>query len=106
MEHITTHLEGDDAFRDTWDAVPRDGPAVFIVKTDPFDERGRIVGRWIDPTGSIDAIDRQITELIGSLANEGGWAVIDQIGLGPEMLPEELTLEALRRMALRRRTAP
>ena len=49
--HSNTNGEGiglreHDNFK-TWDAVPRDGPAVFVVDIEVLDRDGRIEGRWI-----------------------------------------------------------
>lgn len=73
-----------------WNAVPRDGPAVFVVDVEVADREGRVQGRWIDPTGTREEIERQLGELLGRASDEGTWAVVDQVGLGPLMVPEVL----------------
>ncbi len=73
-----------------WNAIPRDGPAVFVVDMEIADRERRIQGRWIDPTETTEEIERQLAELLGRMPDEGSWAIVDQVGLGPLMVPEVL----------------
>lgn len=84
-----------------WDAVPRDGPAVFIVDRRAWDE-GTVRGRWCNPLAPAHEVRAQIGELLGSEAAEQEWAIVDQVGLGPLMLPELLRADALQDSAVRR----
>jgi hypothetical protein len=90
---------GRDPWLDAYDAVPRDGPAVFVMDTASPAHEGPPRGRWLDPTQPADVLHRQIGEVVGDSSN--GWAIIDQVGLGPIMVPEQLSLSALSRLARR-----
>lgn len=86
----------DERWFDQWDAAPRDGPAVFIVDTATYDRHGTPWGRWIDPTREPEAVRSDIEECVGiELTEAGQWAVVDQIGLGDAMIPEQLSIDAL-----------
>lgn len=78
-----------------WDAVPRDGPAVFVIDTRAFDEEGTIHGRWLDPTLGPGVLHLQVTELLGREPEEGTWAIVDQVGLGKLMAPESVSIAEL-----------
>ena len=76
---------------DYWDAVPRDGPAVFVANTDLLD-LGIIHGRWIDPRQPEPILrDQLVTALGGQVVQRRAWAVIDQINVGEAMLPEDVS---------------
>jgi hypothetical protein len=97
MEAINEAQERELTGWDAWDAVPRDGPAVFVVDAEAFD-RGEVIGRWIDPFGEQVDINEQLRQLVGDNPDQGRWAIVDQIGLGPAAAPETpeaLTPEAL-----------
>lgn len=83
---------------EAWDAVPRDGPAVFVVDTAAFDQ-GVIRGRWLGVAGGDPKLHAALTELLGQKPEEGSWAVVDQIGLGPVMAPETMTAAELTTVA-------
>lgn len=80
---------------EAWDAVPRDGPAVFVVDTKVFDTDSRVRGRWLDPSASAGALREQLRQLLGRDPEPGSWAIIDQVGLGPLMAPETLAIEEM-----------
>lgn len=80
---------------EAWEASPRDGPAVFVVDTAVFDQ-GTVRGRWINPNDDPAVVGEQLAELLGRLPEEGSWAVVDQQGLGPIMMPETLAVPELR----------
>lgn len=87
---------------DRWDAVPRDGPAVFVIGGDATS----LTGDWIDPTADVDQVAAAVETATGQPAEIGSWTVVDQIGLGPEMLPEHLSIQSLIRLARARRSEP
>lgn len=90
----------DDTWLDEWDRTPRDGPAVFVLDTATFDRYGTRWGRWLDPTQEPAEVRSELVEAIGTdLVDNGDWAVVDQVGLGSEMLPEEVSIDALVRIA-------
>jgi hypothetical protein len=86
---------------DRWDAVPRDGPAVFVIGGD---SASGMTGDWIDPTVEIEQVADAVAAATGQPPENGSWAVVDQIGLGTEMLPEHLSIESLVRIARARRS--
>lgn len=79
---------------EAWEAIPRDGPAVFVIDTAAFD-RGVIRGRWIEVAEDDAELQAALTELLGQKPEEGSWAVVDQIGLGPVMAPETMAVSEL-----------
>ncbi len=83
---------------EAWDAVPRDGPAVFVVDTTAFD-RGVVRGRWLDVGADPEALHTDLTELLGREPEEGSWAIIDQVGLGERMAPETMAIARLATVA-------
>lgn len=102
MEHPSTIYkleavseEPGTAIDDAYDAVPRDGPAVFIIDTEALDRDDELRGAWLDPSCSPEALICQIEELTGRRSHDGGWAVIDQVGLGPIMIDEQPSVLAL-----------
>ena len=72
---------------DAWDAVPRDGPGVFIVDTAALDN-GELHGCWFDPTLPADVLHEQLRRFVGREPTEGSLALVDQVGLGPLMMIE------------------
>lgn len=90
-----------EAFWKGYDAVPRDGPAAFIVRTAALDQ-GTLHGQWLDATAPAIGIARQIEGLTGQPGELGGYSIIDQAGFGAEMLEEDLTPGELARAALAR----
>ncbi len=96
MEGIRCEREGGleeqaDGWR-AWEAAPRDGPGIFVVDAAAFDD-GRIQGRWLDPDAEPEVLYEQVRELLGREPVEGAWAVIDQVGLGPLMVPETMGID-------------
>lgn len=73
---------------DAWDAVPRDGPAVFVIDTGVLDGEGRVYGRWIDLAVGRTAVLGQLNDLLGVDPTPTEWAIVDQVGLGDRMAPE------------------
>lgn len=85
-----------DRFLSTWDAPPRDGPAVFVADLTAHDLLGVMRGRWLDPTQPPKALEAQITEIVGRDGfHTGRWGVLDQLKVGPNMVPEQLSVAAL-----------
>jgi hypothetical protein len=99
-EHIaTTETPGYSSLADAWDAVPRDGPAVLVVDTVPFDRRGEIRGSWIDPTRPEPEVVRAVAAAVGVEAWENErWVVLDQVRIGSVMIPEDLSVQGLIRV--------
>src|SRR5262245_37684230 len=79
----------------SYDAVPRDGPAVFVANTDVLDEDGTADGAWLDASSPPDVLKAGIEFVTGQAAGLGGWAVIDQVGLGPIAVDEDWPLAQL-----------
>jgi len=79
---------------EAWDAVPRDGPAVFIVDTRALDQEGQLRGRWISLEQDETAIVSCIEGVLGRPPDDG-WAIVDQVGLGRRMVPADLTVGEL-----------
>ena len=79
--HQHHHTEaGSDVALDGYDAVPRDGPAVFVADTAKLD-RGELHGRWIGLDRSAADIATHISAVTNRSPIDGGWAVIDQTRL-------------------------
>ncbi len=83
---------------EAWDAVPRDGPAVFVVDTTAFDH-GIVRGRWLDVGAGRDQLHAELTELLGRPPEAGSWAIIDQVGLGELMASETMSITNLTTVA-------
>ncbi len=77
-----------------WNAVPRDGPAVFVADAVAWDQ-GIIHGRWLEIRADRATLHTQLTDLLGREPEEGTWAILDQIGLGPVMAPETMPVADL-----------
>src|SRR5262245_17302404 len=90
-----TNDGGDARGWDAWEAAPRDGPAVFVIDAPRLDTHGELRGAWIDPTVGTATVALEIAKLLGRKPNIGEWAIIDQIGLGAEMLAETFNLSDL-----------
>ncbi|HVE45142.1 MAG TPA: hypothetical protein VNA57_00140 [Acidimicrobiales bacterium] len=80
--------------REVWETSPH-RPAVFVIDTEAFD-RGALHGRWINPNDDPLHLKQQLSALLGRQPDRGTWAVVDQVGLGPVMVPETLDVEELR----------
>lgn len=83
---------------DEWEAVPRDGPAVFAVDSRALDE-GVIRGRWLDVHADQVTLRKELGELLGQGPEAGAWVVVDQVGLGELMAPETMTVTDLAALA-------
>lgn len=89
---------GDDRWLNEWECTPRDGPAVLAVDTATLDTHGTLKGRWLTLDQPPAAIRTDLAEALGyATVDRGAWVIVDQIGLGNEMLPEQLTIAALHR---------
>jgi hypothetical protein len=86
---------------DAYDAVPRDGPAVLLATTDLRDgETPR--GGWVDVSEDEMQVWRDVEAAVGAVAvGDGRWEIIDQIDMGPQMLPDQLSLSELCRAGIR-----
>lgn len=85
---------------DTWEHPPKHGPAVFIAERRALDTTGVLLGGWVNPTSEPEILAKAIEQAVGTYASDRGtWVVTDQIDLGHVMLPEELTVTALHRIA-------
>jgi hypothetical protein len=92
-----------DPWRNAYDAVPRDGPAVFAADAAGIERGEWPRGRWLNPLAPTPKIERQLAEVFGPQAQPGEWIIVDQYQLGPVMVPEELSVRALHRFAVRAR---
>lgn len=75
-----------------YEAVPRDGPAVFLANVAAL-ERGELSGAWV-------RLDQPATQLVSALAHLIGdrpdhWAVVDQVGVGSTAVDEDASIEDL-----------
>lgn len=71
-----------------WDGVPRDGPWVFVVDKAAWD-RGEVIGTWLDPWTPPELVAKQLGELLGRSPQLDELAVVEQVGLGEEMVDED-----------------
>ena len=83
---------------EAWDAIPRDGPAVFVIDTTAFDH-GIVRGWWVEIGSDQAVLHAELTELLGREPEEGTWAIFDQVGLGELMAPETMTVANLSTVA-------
>lgn len=98
VNEATDIIDGDGW--EAWEAIPRDGPAVFIVDTVALSQ-GVVRGRWVsvaDADGGMN-LHAELTALLGHEPEEGSWAVVDQVGLGGVMAPETLSVVDLAAVA-------
>lgn len=103
--HEQHHTEsGGELAVDAYDAVPRDGPAVFVADTDRLD-RGELHGRWIGLDQPAADIAADISRVADRSPIDGGWAIVDQSRLGATMCDEEITFDGLTRLARLHREA-
>lgn len=81
------------ADRHGYDAVPRDGPAVFVADIKGFDESGDYVGNWI----RLDRPNQEVQEELRAVVNgqPERFAIIDQVDMGPVMVDEDASLPEL-----------
>jgi hypothetical protein len=95
-----TTPEGGIDWADTWEHPPEHGPAVFVAERRALDTTGMLLGGWVNPTSEPEILASAIEQAVGTYAaDRGTWIVTDQIDLGHVMLPEELTVTALHRIA-------
>lgn len=64
-----------------------------MIDTTVYDGLGVIRGCWLDPTAAPETLTRQVRELLGREPAAGGWAIVDQVGLGPVMVPETMAVD-------------
>lgn len=101
MNNAMQYEQESSRFFDAYDAVPRDGPAVFVATTHP-DDGEALRGQWISIDRSTQDVRRDIVDAVGVAAVAAGtWRVIDQVHLGHHMLPEDLRPDELRAEAIR-----
>ena len=83
-----------------WEHPPEHGPAVFITDRQALETTGRPLGGWIDPTSEPEVLAVAVEHTVGpDAAEQGAWVITDQLDLGPVMLPEELSVSGLHRIA-------
>lgn len=107
MEQLPTqhHTEaGHDVALDSYEAVPRDGPAVFVADTTKLDQ-GELHGKWIGLDQSAADIAENISRVTDRSPIDGGWAIVDQSRLGATMCDEDITFDGLTRLAKLHREA-
>jgi len=80
---------------EAWEAAPRDGPAVFVIDAPRLDKHSEVRGAWIDPTTGSATFGLEVAKLLGRAPSPDEWAIVDQIGLGERMLPENFELPEL-----------
>lgn len=85
---------------EAWNAVPRDGPAVFVVDLQALETEGRVHGRWLNTMRDAEDVTAELREVLGREPIVNTWAVIDQVGLGRRMIPDTLAPEELPEAAL------
>lgn len=85
------------ADRQGYDAVPRDGPAVFVADVKVFDESGDYVGRWIRLDRSSREVQEELRAMVSGQAER--FAIIDQVDMGPVMVDEYASLPELLQLA-------
>jgi uncharacterized lipoprotein YddW (UPF0748 family) len=91
MERMNTTTETDPrhgAPANSYDAVPRDGPAVFVADAAAWD-RGEIRGVWVDAQTPPARVVQQLAEELGREVGLDELAVVDQVGLGAAALSED-----------------
>lgn len=99
-QHTPTFIEDvdpRDPQLDAYDAVPRDGPSIFIARTNGHEAEQPVEGRWVDLRLGESALR---AELAGH-PSVAGWMVLDQFDCGPEMIPEQPTPDELRALIAR-----
>lgn len=74
-----------------WDATPRDGPAVLVVNTRLLDQGIGLEGGWVQLDGSVPEVAQRLGEIVGG-GDQGDYAVVDQVGLGPIMWDDEVAM--------------
>lgn len=80
-----------------YDAVPRDGPAVFIAARQRLDETGEPLGLWLRLDRPAKVVACLLRALVGDQPER--WSVIDQIDLGNEMVDEQTSVAELLALA-------
>jgi len=89
------------------DAAPDQGPAVFVTQPSALEALGIYHGGWVDAALPETQLHDAVAQAVGVGAFEAGdWSIVDQLDIGPLMLPERLSLSALHRIARRYRRDP
>jgi hypothetical protein len=70
-----------------YDAVPRDGPALYVVLADTWD-RGDVTGLWIRPDSPTECVVELLSSLTDRQLTLDDLRVVDQVGLGQAMVDE------------------
>lgn len=83
----------------SYDAVPRDGPAVFVAHSRAIDLGAALIGAWIGADQAPEQIATGIEVVTGQVWRRGGWAIVDQVGLGPLAVDEDCPPEEIGRLA-------
>lgn len=95
MEQQLTYQAQPDSLFDAWDAVPRDGPALFIATCDD----GRpVAGTWVRTDQPEHFFRGELALLLNeplATRDQRDWLVLDQIGIGETMTPERVNLSGL-----------
>jgi hypothetical protein len=92
------HESGQNLALEGYDAVPRDGPAVFVADRTRL-AAGDLFGRWVRLDQTIGGIALEVSLVTDQPAAEGGWTILDQAQLGEVMCDEALTFDGLTRLA-------
>jgi hypothetical protein len=95
MERLATQQEGSATGWEAWDAAPRDGPGVFVIDAPALDHRGELRGIWLDPTVGASTFALQLATFLGREPRPTEWSIVDQVGVGETMLPENFELPEL-----------
>src|SRR5262245_33185090 len=95
IEHHLTYETQPDPMMDAWDAVPRDGPAIFIATC--IDDRP-VAGAWVTANQPEPYFLAELAFLLHEpldARERREWVVLDQVGIAEPMLPERLNLAGL-----------
>lgn len=104
MEEQFAYERTSNPLMDAWDALPR-GPAIFIATCEG---QRPIHGAWVSlnqpETYFFAELDLLLSEPDEQQCRRE-WVVLDQVGLGESMLPEQLSLAGLHAVLSARRGA-
>lgn len=73
---------------EAYDAVPRDGPWLFVAVTEAWD-RGEIRGTWVRATANTTEVLDVVAATVGQRYQAERLAVVDQVGI-KHQVPEAL----------------
>jgi hypothetical protein len=76
-----------------YDAVPRDGPAIYVVAAETWDQ-GDVTGIWIELESPTDKVVELLSAVAGRALELDDLRVVDQVGVGKLMLDEQCLTEA------------